>query len=119
MRSYLSIFILFVLLVACNNEAKNEQQIPFEKMQTVVWQLLKADELYARKSVTDSTWKASKKNVVFYQQIFDLNKVDRTQFYKQMENLKAHPVEFKTLMDSVESLSKREKNKTIPTVKSL
>jgi hypothetical protein len=36
-----------------------------------------------------------------------------------MEKLKAHPVEFKTLMDSVESLSKREKNKTNPTVKSI
>jgi hypothetical protein len=119
MRSYLSIFILFILLVACSNQAKNEQQIPFEKMRTVVWQLLKADELYARKSTTDSAWRVSKKNVVFYQQIFDLNNIDRTQFYKQMEKLKASPVEFKTLMDSVEALSKREKNKTIPAPKNL
>lgn len=119
MRSYLSIFIICVWLVACNYKSTNEQQIPFEKMKVVVWQLLKADELYARKSVTDSTWRNSNKNVQFYLQIFELNKIDRTQFYKQMEKLKAHPVEFKTLMDSVESLSKREKNKTNPTVKSI
>ncbi|MEN9701264.1 MAG: hypothetical protein RIR55_579 [Bacteroidota bacterium] len=117
MRAYLTILILFVLLFACKNETKNEQQIPFEKMKVVVWQLLKADELYARKSATDSTWRTGKKNVQFYQQIFEFNKVDRTQFYKQMEHLKSRPVEFKELMDSVEELSKREKNKTIPTIK--
>ena len=45
----------------------------------------------------------------FYQQIFDLNKVDRAQFYKQIEYLEGNPVEFKVLMDSVNELSKREK----------
>lgn len=119
MRPLLYIFIVFSLIVACTNEVKNEQQIPFEKMKVVVWQLLKADELYARKSTADSTWRVTKKNVSFYQQIFELNKIDRIQFYKQMENLKSHPVEFKTLMDSVEALSKREKNKTIPAPKKL
>ena len=119
MRHYLIIFTLLLLIVSCNNEAKNEQQIPFEKMKVVVWQLLKADELYSRKSVTDSSWRASKKNVQFYQQIFELNKIDRIQFYKQMIHLESHPVEFKVLMDSVEQLSKREKNKSIPTSKKL
>jgi hypothetical protein len=113
MRPFISLFILFVLLVACNNKAKNEQPIPFEKMKLVVWQLLKADELYLRKNLKDSTWKGTKKNVQFYKQIFELNKVDRNQFYKQMVNLESHPVEFKALMDSVEELSKREKNKPI------
>ena len=69
--------------------------------------------VYLRKNLKDSTWKGTKKNVQFYKQIFELNKVDRNQFYKQMVNLESHPVEFKALMDSVEELSKREKNKPI------
>jgi hypothetical protein len=117
MRLYLSISLLAVLLVCCKNGTTKEKQIPFERMKIVVWQLLKADELYSRKSITDTSWRTSKKNVQFYQQIFALNKIDRVQFYKQMANLESHPVEFKELMDSVEQLSKREKNKTIPATK--
>ena len=80
-----------------------------ETMQTVVWQLMQADEYYTRVSVIDSTWKADKKNVEFYQQIFDLNKVDRVEFYKTIDYLQRHPIEFKELIDSVNELSKREK----------
>jgi hypothetical protein len=119
MRLMISLFIFFALLVACKNETKTEQQIPFDKMQLVVWQLLKADELYLKRNIADSSWKESKKNVQFYKQIFELNKVDRNQFYKQMENLESHPVELKVLMDSVEALSKREKNNPILSPKKL
>ena len=116
MRNCFTILIFSLLIVACHSETTNEQSIPMEKMKVVTWQLMKADELFTRKSVTDSSWRNSKKNVEFYQQIFELNKVDRVQFYKQIIQLESHPVEFKTLMDSVEQLSKREKNKVIQAI---
>ena len=44
-----------------------------------------------------------------YQQIFNLNKVDRIEFYNTINYLERHPIEFKQLMDSVSEVSKREK----------
>ena len=44
-----------------------------------------------------------------YQQIFDLNKVDRVAFYHTIDYLERHPIEFKQLMDSANEVSKREK----------
>jgi hypothetical protein len=70
---------------------------------------MQADEYYTRVSLVDSTWKIDKKNVEFYQQIFDLNKVDRVEFYNTIDYLQKHPIEFKELIDSVNELSKREK----------
>ena len=78
-------------------------------MKVIVWQLMQADEYYSRASLLDTTWKLSKKNVQMYQQIFNLNKVDRIEFYNTINYLERHPVEFKQLMDSVNEVSKREK----------
>jgi hypothetical protein len=110
---YLKTMVLVSLLFAFCRGKEHENKIPIDKMKVVVWQLMQADELYGRQVVLDSSWKAQRKNVQFYQQIFDFNKVDRKHFYDQIDYLEAHPTEFKVLMDSVDALSKREKNEAL------
>jgi hypothetical protein len=113
MRKLLLFIWVAIVVIACNGKQTPKDLLPFKTMQTVVWQLMKADEVYTRVSPLDSTWRKDRKNVQFYQQIFDYNKVDRVQFYKTIDYLERHPVEFKELLDSVNELSKREKNETI------
>ena len=103
------LMILTCVLLGCSTPSPKDKRVDMKTMQTVVWQLMQADEYYSRVSVVDSTWKADKKNIEFYQQIFDLNKVDRVEFYNTIDYLQKHPIEFKKLMDSVNELSKREK----------
>ena len=103
------LIILSFILIGCQTKVAKDKRVDMKTMQTVVWQLMQADEYYTRVSVIDSTWKADKKNVEFYQQIFDLNKVDRVEFYNTIDYLQRHPIELKELMDSVNELSKREK----------
>ncbi len=103
------LIILSFILLGCQTKGAKDKRVDMKIMQTVVWQLMQADEYYTRVSVVDSSWKADKKNVEFYQQIFDLNKVDRVEFYNTIDYLQRHPIEFKELMDSVNELSKREK----------
>lgn len=111
MRKGLS--ILLICLVACQHTDDKKQLLPNEKMKQVIWQLMQVDEYYTRKSVVDSTWRLQKKNLALYQQVFDLNKIDRKQFYSTVDYLEKHPIEFKVLMDSVGEVSKREKSATI------
>jgi hypothetical protein len=87
----------------------HEKNIPMDKMKVVLLQLMQADEYYTRMSTIDTSWKIHKKNVQFYKQIFELNKVDRVDFYNTIGYLQKHPVDFKELMDSTNALSKREK----------
>ena len=114
MSNCIKLLFLLFLIISCSPSKQQKTTIEFNKMKLVVWQLMKADEFYIRSSVSDSTVIPSKKNVQYYQQIFDLYKIDRVAFYKEIEFYESHPIEFKILMDSVNELSKREKNGTKP-----
>ena len=108
MKKPIIIGILF--LAACaSSDTKKGKLLPFKTMQQTVWQLMQVDEYLTRQIQTDTTIQPSFKKAQYYQQVFNLNKVDRVQFYTTMDYLDKHPVEMKVLMDSVEALSKREK----------
>jgi hypothetical protein len=83
--------------------------VPFDKMKVVLYQLMKADEYYTRSVSADTAMQLEKRNIQFYKQIFELNKVDRNDFYATLTYLQKRPIEFKELMDSAYELSKREK----------
>jgi len=104
------ISIAFLLLGACSSEqAEKEAMLPIKTMQQTVWQLMQVDEYLSRQIQTDTTIKPSLVKAQYYQRVFNLNKIDRVQFYTTMAYLDKHPVDMKVLMDSVEALSKREK----------
>lgn len=108
MKNIILLSLLF--LSACaSKQSKKEELLPIQTMQQTVWQLMQVDEYLLRKIQTDTTIQPSVQKVQYYQKVFNLNKVDRVQFYATMEYLDKHPVEMKELMDSVEALSKREK----------
>jgi len=104
------IILGMLLLTACaSKETKKGSLLPIKTMQQTVWQLMQVDEYLTRQIQTDTTIQPSLKKAEYYQRVFNLNKVDRVQFYATMDYLDKHPVEMKVLMDSVEALSKREK----------
>ena len=104
-------FLLFIFIIAsCKAVNQQSAQLDINKMKIVVWQLMQVDDYYTRISLLDSTWRINRKNVELYQQVFNLNKIDRVDFYNTMNYLERHPIEFKRLMDSVNEVSKREKN---------
>ena len=99
-----------LLLSACAlTKTEKQQLLPLKTMQQTVWHLIMVDEYLSRKIQSDSTIQPTLVRAQKYQQVFNLNKVDRIQFYATMDYLDKHPVELKELMDSVEALSKREK----------
>jgi hypothetical protein len=104
------ISIAFLLLGACSSKkAEKEAILPIKTMQQTVWQLMQVDEYLSRQIQSDTTTKPSLEKAQYYQRVFNLNKIDRVQFYATMAYLDKHPLDMKALMDSVEALSKREK----------
>jgi len=104
------ISIAFLLFGACSSKkAEKEAILPIKTMQQTVWQLMQVDEYLSRQIQSDTTTKPSLEKAQYYQRVFNLNKIDRVQFYATMAYLDKHPVDMKALMDSVEALSKREK----------
>ena len=105
-----TIILGMLFLTACaSKETKKGALLPIKTMQQTVWQLMQVDEYLSRKIQTDTTINPSLEKAQYYQRVFNLNKIDRVQFYTTMAYLDKHPVDMKELMDSVEALSKREK----------
>lgn len=107
MRKIFIILCLFIL--SCQDKEQPKNMVPFDKMKVVLYQLMKADEYYTRSVSADTAMQLEKRNIQFYKQIFELNKVDRNDFYATLTYLQKRPIEFKELMDSAYELSKREK----------
>ena len=104
-----TILLSLLFLSACASKQTNKESLlPISTMQQTVWQLMKVDEYLSRQIQADTTIQTSLLKAQYYQRVFNLNKVDRVQFYATMNYLDKHPEEMKTLMDSVEALSKRE-----------
>jgi tRNA isopentenyl-2-thiomethyl-A-37 hydroxylase MiaE len=97
--------------MSCQDKDQPKNMVPFDKMKVVLFQLMRADEYYTRTVSADTAMQLERKNIQFYKQIFELNKVDRNDFFATLTYLQKRPIEFKELMDSAYELSKREKLK--------
>jgi len=109
-------FLLFLLatgglFVACRGNSR-EQQLDVNQMKVIVWDMLKADELYTMQQVKDSTLRMQKKNLEYYEKIFAYHKISRSTFYKSFTYYEAHPPEMKILLDSIDQYATRERNRS-------
>lgn len=95
--------------MSCKSSADKKKPLVLNTMKLIMWDMLKADEWYIRKTVKDSTLKNKKENIRLYEQVFALHNITRNQFYTSYKYYEAHPVEFKILLDSVDAFAHRER----------
>ncbi len=101
-----------VLLVACNNGTP-KNVLPVNTMKVVMFDMLKADEWYARKLVGDTLMLKVKEDIPLYEQVFAVHKLTKKQFFDSYHYYEAHPVAYKELVDSLESYANLQKLKTL------
>lgn len=100
---------LAVLLAGCS-ESK-PKALPVNTMKQVVWDMMKADEWFARERMKDSTAQKNREDIRLYEQVFSIHHITREQFYQSYRYYETHPVQFKELLDSIESLSSKEQQR--------
>ncbi len=101
-----------IFLLSCNssNSKQNDQQIiPINEMKNIVWDMFKADEYYVRISTKDTLDKLQTGNLKLYDQVFTSYGISKKKFYNSYRYYQSHPDLFKTLIDSVDALSKRQR----------
>jgi hypothetical protein len=112
MRMWLRILLLACLgYTGCTPASSSKKPIEVNKMKQVMWDLMKADEWYNQITAKDSTLHGKKEDIHLYEQVFAVHGISKDQFYTSYKYYESHPVEFKVLIDSVDALSLREKNK--------
>ncbi len=106
------ILFVVVLLVACNSRLP-KNVLPVNTMKVVMFDMLKADEWYARKLAGDTLMLRMKDDIPLYEQVFAVHKLTKKEFFDSYHYYEAHPVAYKELVDSLESYANNQKLKTL------
>lgn len=115
----LSGFIILVtafFLVSCKSN-KNKNILPEEKMQSVIWELIKADVYTVDFLQKDSGINATIKNAELQQQIFENEKITKKQFQESYDYYIVHPEIMKNIFDTILNRNSREKRRRFDTLK--
>lgn len=111
MRSIVFLLLLVFTLVCCSS--KNDVPrgiIPPDKMQLIIFDLLKADEFVNSFVIKDTSLNRNAEVMKLYQQVFTVHQVERDEFYKSYQYYQAHPDKSKMLIDSLTARQTRLQN---------
>jgi hypothetical protein len=98
------VFLLtgLALTGSCNNKNKVPADIlKPDKMQAVLWDVIKADVFTTEFTKKDSSKNAAAENVKLQQQIFVMHKISKPDFYRSYDYYKSNTEIFKKVMDSM------------------
>lgn len=101
-------YLIFVAIVAfsCNNEkAPPPGVIKSAKMEKIIWDLLRSDEMINLKLQADSTinWKDS--SLRLYNTVFQIHKVSEQDFKQSFQYYRSNPELLKSVIDSLQQRS--------------
>lgn len=108
MRKVLCI-VLISVLSACANDSVPEGILEPNKMQMLVYDLLKVDEYINNYVVKDTSVDKKMKRSILYEQVFKLHNTNRKEFYTSYRYYQQNPNIQKTLFDSLLAKSGRVK----------
>jgi hypothetical protein len=92
-----------MLVAGCNTKPPIPKNVlPPEKMQSVLWDLLRADELANYYIPSDSSFKTLDKHDSLYQDIFSIHKISKEDFKRSMKYYQSRPDLLQTIMDSLQ-----------------
>ena len=95
--------IVLVIFFSCTQQTKVPKNIlPPDKMEKLLLDIMKADELVNLKKA-DSSTKDSFDRGSLYKTIFALHKTDKQKFRKSFIFYETHPDLFKIILDSIHS----------------
>ena len=110
MRRIIILLAGLALIASCTNKDKVPDGIlKPEKMQAVLWDVIKADAFTAEFIKKDSTKNAAAENLKLQQQIFAIHKINKADFYNSYDYYKSNTVVFKKIVDSMVAQAERKK----------
>jgi hypothetical protein len=109
MMRFVSVFAVMCVLFACSSgNGLPDDVIPPEKMKFIVMDVLRAQEYVIMKYAKDTN--VQKANMpVMLQQVFDIYKIKKDDFYRSFQYYEAHPDKNKILFDSLTAYAQRKR----------
>lgn len=108
MRLRLVIFLALGSLFSCQDK-KNTEILKPEKMQAVLWDIIRADNFTTDFIKKDSTKNPNEENIKMQIEIFAMHKITKDNFYNSLAYYKNNTGLLKPILDSI--IIKAEKTK--------
>jgi hypothetical protein len=95
------VFLFFGFLFSCSDKT-NKDILPPEKMEVVLWDLMRADEFALNFIKLDSLKTIRDESLKLYDTIFQIHKIDKDRFKKSFIYYKNNPKLLQPIFDSIE-----------------
>lgn len=112
-------FLIVIFVSGCKPEVPKDI-LPPKKMQAVLWDVLRADDMANVYALSDTSFYSFQKHAPYYRTILEVHSITKKDFVNSLEYYKSHPVLLKKILDSLQSVAERErvradsKSKIIP-----
>lgn len=97
----LLIVICSCVIVSCSNDGVPNNVLRPEKMKTVLWDFLRAEELSRMQAITDTTNTANQKRLALYNQVLAAHEISDQDFKESFQYYQQHPSLLKEVLDSL------------------
>jgi hypothetical protein len=102
--------LFFVCIFSCKSPMPKDVMAP-KRMQSVLWDVMQADEMAEYYSAKDSSFRNLSKHVDYYQKVFAIYKISKDDFTRSLTYYEDHPAILKTILDSLQSFGERLKRR--------
>ena len=109
--------VICLLLVACSGESVPKGVLPPEKIQAVIYDVIRVDEMVDFLRMSDSTYQPFSKRTALYDTVFGLHSVSKERFQTSLKYYQGRPDLLKQIMDNIHTKITDTTNKTTPAPK--
>lgn len=100
MRSAL-VFLLF-FVVACNGPSVPDDVLPPEKMEKVLYDVIRADEMVDFLRFSDSAWQPFSRRTSLYDTVLQLHEIKKEQFQRSLAYYQGRPDLLKEILEGLQ-----------------
>lgn len=109
MKTGLLILIVSIFIVSCNNRDHIPGRIlKPSKMQEVLWDIVRADQLLNVKATRgDSSANSPGERIKMYRQVFSIHNISKEKFQQSFSFYSTHPELMKVILDSLNGITRK------------
>ena len=112
-----SLIIVVAFFFSCSDSNNPTDILPADKMRLVVFDMLRADEYLNNFILKDTLLNREKEAIKLYEQVFLIHKTNAADFYKSYRYYQARPDINKVLIDSLDALAVRKRQRSDSSIK--
>ncbi|HEV7333660.1 MAG TPA: DUF4296 domain-containing protein [Flavisolibacter sp.] len=93
--------VICLFIVACSGESVPKDVLPPEKMQAVMYDVIRVDEMVDFLRMSDSAYQPFTKRTALYDTVFGLHSVTKERFQQSLKYYQGRPDLLKDIMDNI------------------